>query len=268
MCDNRPIGIFDSGLGGLTVVAAIKELLPKESIVYLGDTARVPYGNKSVPNIIKFGINNSQFLANKDVKLIIVACNSVSAVAIDPIKEHFPDTPVIGVIEAGVSTCIKHNPSHITITGTRATINSGIYEKSLKSEKQSLEVTSIPCPLFVPIVEEGVTNHTITRDIIELYLPELATTSQKQLLLLGCTHYPLLKNAISQFANDNVTIIDSAVACAQFTKEFLESNKLQSDTNNASSQFYVTDKPALFHEQSSRFFGHAIGKIHIVELDH
>ena len=267
--DNRPIGIFDSGLGGLTVVAAIKNLLPHENIIYLGDTARVPYGNKSAQNITKFGLSNSSFLISKNVKMIVIACNSVSAVAIEAIKSEYPKIPIMGVIEAGVSACTKHNPSHITVTGTRATINSGIYEKSIKQYDQSITVDSIPCPLFVPLAEEGIDNETIIQATIELYLPELKNTGKKQLLLLGCTHYPLLKQPISQYVHENVTIIDSANACAQYTKQFIIDHSLQNeDQEHPLIQFYVTDKPAEFRTQSSRFFGHSIETINIVELNY
>jgi len=265
--DNRPIGIFDSGLGGLTVVAAVKQLLPNENIIYLGDTARVPYGNKSVENITKFGINNSTFLINKNVKMIVVACNSVSAVAIDTLSKQFPKTPILGVIEAGVAACLHHTPQTITVTGTRATINSGVYKAKLTAEHPDIKINSVPCPLFVPIAEEGITDHEITRNIIDLYLSELRDCDEVQLLLLGCTHYPLLKNAIKQYIHNNTVIIDSASACAQYTSQFLTKNNLHaSPADTATTSFFVTDKPAEFQTQSSRFFGHKINNIEVIDI--
>lgn len=267
MYDNRPIGIFDSGLGGLTVVAAIKKILPNENLIYLGDTARVPYGNKSAKSITKFGLDNTNFLKSNDVKLVVIACNSVSAVAIDAIRERYPDIPIIGVIEAGVASCLEHKTANITVIGTRATINSDIYKRSINEVDKSIDVSSIACPLFVPIVEEGILEGSITRDIIRLYLHHLEHTRIEQVLLLGCTHYPLLKKAISEFTSNAVTIIDSAIACAQFTEDYLIRNSsLNLGSRAGQTKFFVTDKPTEFRAQSSRFFGHEIDDILTVEL--
>ena len=152
---NASIGIFDSGLGGLTVVAAVRELLPHENIIYLGDTARVPYGDKSKETIVRFGIENASFMAENNVKMIIVACNTVSSLAINEIRAKFADIPVIGVLEAGVHSLLQKNPCSVAIIGTRATISSGAYDCELCKFSSDIKITGIPCPLFTPIVEEG-----------------------------------------------------------------------------------------------------------------
>ncbi len=266
--DDRPIGIFDSGLGGLTVASAIMDKLPNEDIVYLGDTARVPYGNKSVENIIKFSENNSSFLISKGVKLIVIACNSASAVAINHLQNKFPETPIIGVIDAGAAACSKHESNKITVIGTRATVGSKAYETTIKSVNKNAEITSIACPLFVPLAEEGVLNCDITANVIDLYLQSLADTREKKLLLLGCTHYPILIEDIQNYVSDSVTIIDSANSCADFTLDFIGSQGINNNPNHRSSiKFFVTDTPSGFIDQACRFLGHHILDIQKISVD-
>ncbi len=189
--DNRPIGIFDSGLGGLTVVSALKKSLPNEQIIYLGDTARVPYGDKSPESILRFAVEDCAFLESKGVKMIIAACNTVSAVALPELAEK-SNVPVLGVIECGVDSCLAENPRSAAVIGTRATINSDSYRKMIHARNPQVIVQSIACPLFVPLAEEGLYEHQIARTAVDLYLSGLKN-SPPDVILLGCTHYPLLR---------------------------------------------------------------------------
>lgn len=264
--DNRPIGIFDSGLGGLTVVAALRSVLPHEDIVYLGDSARVPYGNKSVENIKRFGAEDCKFLLKKGVKTIIVACNTVSAVAISDLKSKFTSVPILDVLTSGVSACIRENPEYVAVIGTRATVNSDAYRMQIHKIMPEIAVKSIACPLFVPLAEEGLTEGPITASVIEHYLGELLS-KHPDLLLLGCTHYPLLKKYLRTFMPEPVKIIDSAIACAEFAAEYIKENKLLAgDLKKGEERYYVTDMASDFYAQASRFLGYRIGHVEKVSL--
>ncbi len=253
--DNRPIGIFDSGLGGLTVVAAMKKALPNENIIYLGDTARVPYGDKSPANIIRFGIEDASFLVSKGVKLIVVACNTVSAIALQEIRAKFADVPVIGVLEAGVSACLKAKPRSVAVIGTRATASSDSYRRGIHAVDHGISIRTIACPLFVPIVEEGLADNEISRLTIEFYLKPLKK-ELPDMLLLACTHYPLLKKSLQNFLSKKVRIVDSAEACAKFAEEYLKKNSLSaSKSSTGTERFYVTDMPDSFFKQAKKFLG-------------
>ncbi len=262
MSDNRPIGVFDSGLGGLTVVNALKKSLPNENIIYFGDTARVPYGDKSKENIIRFGHENCEFLIDKGVKLIIVACNTVSAVATEILKEKFAPIPVIGVLKAGVSEAIKQDEiQNIVIIGTRGTINSDAYRKEIHKVRSDIIVESVACPLFVPIVEEGLTENNIADMAISLYLSSYLKNKPDE-IVLGCTHYPLLIDKINDFFNSDVNIIDSATACAKYAENFLEKNSLSASIKqNGLCKYYVSDLPSNFAEQAKYFLGEDVIKV-------
>ena len=260
--NNAPIGIFDSGLGGLTVAAALQQLLPHENFIYLGDTARVPYGNKSKETVLQFGCENASFLADHNVKLIIAACNTVSSLAIDGIrsnlKKHNIDIPVIGVLEAGVEAVLKTGLNDIAVIGTHATVASGAYTRHLHKKSTKLKIRSKACPLFVPIVEEGLANHEIALSTINFYLEELRT-NPPDALLLGCTHYPILMNSLRKYLDRRTLIIDSASAVAQFAETFLEKNSLINHSRTpGTGEFFVTDAPELFERQAERFLGHKI----------
>ncbi len=260
--DNRPIGVFDSGLGGLTVVNALQKSLPNENIIYFGDTARVPYGDKSKENIIQFGKENCDFLKEKGVKLIIIACNTVSALASEILKKEFAPIPVIGVLKAGVSAAIKQDDiQKIVVIGTRGTVNSDAYRKEIHKVRSDIIVESVACPLFVPIVEEGMTEHKIADMAISHYLSEYLDDKPDE-VLLGCTHYPLLIKRIQDFFDSSVNIIDSATACAEYAKTFLDKNNLSaSSKQNGLSKYYVSDLPSNFAEQAKYFLGETIIKV-------
>jgi len=218
------IGIFDSGIGGLTVVRALMEELPGYDIVYFGDTARTPYGNKSPDTVIKFALENTEFLLSKGAKIIVMACNTASSVATDDMTKRF-DVPIFEVITPAVELSVKTSKKlRVGVIGTRATIKSGIYSKKIKELKPEAKVYSYACPLLVPLVEEGWLKKPETTMIVKKYLHPLKVR-QIDTLILGCTHYPILKNIIQSKIGKRVNIIDSSVTVAEEVKAFLEKHK-------------------------------------------
>ncbi len=264
--DNRPIGVFDSGLGGLTVVAAVKRRLPDEDIVYLGDTARVPYGDKSVDCVIRFAKEDLRFLLGKGVKAVVAACNTVSSIAIPELRKSFPDVPLLGVLEAGVEAALAERPRRIAVLGTRGTINSDAYRRRIHAVDPSIIVESVACPLFVPIVEEGLGEHKLVQEAFEHYLGRFKS-NPPDVLLLGCTHYPLLKEALAKYLPSS-RIVDSANACASHLERFLSEKALAAGAGNVSSgRYYVTDLAADFPTQAARFLGGRTGYVEKVSLE-
>jgi len=239
--DPRPIGIFDSGLGGLTVLAELIRHLPEENFIYVGDTARVPYGSRSKETIIKYSLEIASFLVKQNIKLLVVACNTASAHALDVLKKTF-EIPIVGVIEPGVDAFFcQSNQTSVAIIGTRATIKSNTYPNLIHTRDPEILVFSKPCPLFVPLVEEGWVNHCITKNVIREYLQEIVDLNIKD-LILGCTHYPLLKQDIQE-VYPQLFLIDSSIETAKHVKNILEKNKIY--TNKHLSQnpltIYLTD---------------------------
>jgi glutamate racemase len=226
MSDSRPIGVFDSGIGGLTVVKALRDLLPDENIVYLGDTARVPYGPKSPETVQRYAVELAGMLILKNAKALVVACNTVSSVALPLLTKKFP-VPVIGVIEPGARAALQATRNRrIGVIGTRATIRSGAYENALRAVDNNVRVSSRACPLLVPLIEEGLLNDDVTDRIIMRYLePMLADGIDT--LVLGCTHYPLLTNAIARAVKRQITLVDSAHNCARAVEETLDRQSLR-----------------------------------------
>lgn len=264
--NNQPIGIFDSGIGGLTVTKEIIKTLPNESIIYLGDTARVPYGTRSKEVILKFAKEMVNFLLRRNVKFLVVACNTISALAYDEIKNMSP-VPILGVIKPAVIRAAQVSKNgKIGIIGTVGTIKSDAYATLLKSFRPDAKIISCACPLFVPMAEEGLNNHQATKLIAEEYLREIIAASADT-LILGCTHYPLLYEAIKETVGDSVTLIDSSQPTAKMLKERLEQADLLSDNPNPTYEFYVTDAPQRVYQVASRFFGEALnGKLQKVTL--
>ena len=214
MSDSRPIGVFDSGLGGLTVANAIKEKLPNESIVYLGDTARVPYGNKSTLLVTGYATQIANFLLGENAKLIVVACNTASALALPVLQSEY-QVPILGVIIPGSQAAVHATRNnHVGVIGTIATINSNAYTKVLNEIESSIQITAQACPLFVPLVEEGWLNGPVPSEITASYLKSI-NVANVDTLILGCTHYPLLKPMIQDNVNDNTVLIDSAETVAE-----------------------------------------------------
>jgi len=262
----RPIGIFDSGVGGLTVVKEIMKLLPFEAIIYFGDTARVPYGTKSKETITRFAMEDAAFLLKKNVKAIVVACNSVSSNSLEYLKSSF-DIPIIGVIEPGaLYACKKTRNKKIGITGTAATIESGAYEYSIREICPEAVVYSKSCPLFVPLAEEGWIEKESTFFIARDYLQELLD-KDIDTLLLGCTHYPILKQVIQKVVGKGIFLIDSAYFTSIALKELLEENNLlRKSTAIIEPLFFLSDIPRRFSEIGERFLGKRIKKISVVDV--
>ncbi|MBI5872957.1 MAG: glutamate racemase [Candidatus Omnitrophica bacterium] len=252
---DKPVGIFDSGIGGLTVVKEIIKLLPHENLVYFGDTARVPYGIKSKETIIKFSLENTLFLLQQDVKMIVVACNTSSSLALPVIRRHFK-IPIIGVIMPGAKEAVYATKNKkVGVIGTRATINSGAYEEEIKRLDSSIRVFSQACPMFVPIVEEGWINDTITTKVAQKYLSGLKA-KDIDTLILGCTHYPLLKNRIQEVMGRSVKLIDSAEQVAVEVKQVLsQEGLLNNDRTRPSREYFVSDEVAIFKNVAKSFLG-------------
>ncbi len=259
------IGIFDSGIGGLTVYKALRRLLPNENLIYLGDTARVPYGNKSVETVTRYSIENAQFLLKHDVKMIVVACNTASALALTALQKEIP-VPVLGVIEPGSRGALAHTKTgRIGVIGTEATVRSGAYAAALRRLLPQAEVQSIPCPLFVPLVEEGWVQGPVVTEVIRKYLMSDATPPPMTLvdtLILGCTHYPLLKGAIQEVVGPGITLIDSAEETAKEVAQLLiQEKKSNASSSRGTSQFFVTDSPVRFRKVGEIFLGEALTSV-------
>jgi len=248
------IGVFDSGIGGLTVLHQIIEALPRENTVYLGDTARAPYGTKSVETVMRYSFENSEFLVEKGVKLVVVACNTSTAIALSHLQESL-SVPVIGVIEPGVRRAIKSTKNkRVGVIGTEATIQSGAYTRALKAVDPKIEVYSRACPLFVPLIEEGWIDNAVVDMTVRAYLGSLKQ-SGIDTLVLGCTHYPLLKKAIRKFLGPGVSLVDSAEETAGEVAVALKKRASERKTGKGIHSFFVTDAPERFVKVGRRFLG-------------
>ncbi len=259
----QPIGVFDSGVGGLTVVKELRSRLPGESIVYFGDTARVPYGNKSVQVIRRYALEITRFLETMQVKMIVVACNTASALALDFIRRQ-TRLPIVGVIDPGVRGALRENGvERIGVIGTTATIRSEAYQSRLKQLRGTVQVFPRACPLLVPIVEENLLDSPITRLTLEMYLSEFRHT-KIETLILACTHYPLLKPSIAQFLGDGVRLIDSAEETAREVEELLDAHRIKNPAAaRGTDEFFVSDSPETFAAVGSAFLGKSLGRISI-----
>lgn len=272
MDKKRHIGVFDSGIGGLSVLKQMLRFLPYEKYIYLGDTARVPYGNRSVEIVKEYAEQCTQFLLNQNVKLIIVACNTVSAVALDAVINRAGDIPVIGMIYPAAAAALRASArKNIGVIGTRATINSKAYDKGISelADGAAVNVVSKACPLFVPLVEEGMATHKVAKDVAEEYLHELKHKNIDS-LVLGCTHYPLLSRLISDIL-PGVELIDSGEHAAVAALRILADNNTLDEERKEylikpQIDFYVTDLPALFFENAQRFLGFEVDTPKIAHL--
>ena len=260
--DNRPIGIFDSGLGGLTVLKALREVLPDEDFIYVGDTARVPYGNKSIKKVNQYSNQICSWLINKNCKIIVVACNTVSAIALKTLKENF-SIPIIGVIESGVNRAIRITKNkEIGVLGTVSTIKSDEYGLQIKKQNSKAKVTSLACPLFVPLVEEGLIQGDIPTQIIKMYLADIKDL-ELDTIILGCTHYPLLKDLIQRFLGDKINLVDSGDAVGYEVKTFISNENLKTKKKVGVFKCFVTDEPKSFDKHAKRFL-----KVKLVGTSH
>ncbi len=263
---DSPIGIFDSGVGGLTVVRAIERLMPGESVIYFGDTARLPYGSKSPETVIRFALEDAAFLASKQVKMIVVACNTASSVSLSALRERV-SVPVTGVIEPGARAAAEATRNgSVGVIGTLGTIGSGAYQKALRFPGSGVRsVVAQPCPLLVPLVEEGWLEGEITRMVVQRYAAPLLREGVDT-LVLGCTHYPLLKPLLGEVMGPGVTLVDSAEATAREVREGLGDRDLLSKGGSAGGGFYVSDIPLKFQEIAQRFLGRTIPLVTQVEV--
>jgi len=261
-----PIGIFDSGIGGLTVLKEIMRRMPGEETVYLGDTARVPYGVRSPETVMRYSFESTKFLSSKGIKILVVACNTVSSVSLETIRETV-SVPVVGVIEPGAKAAMgATNNGKIGVIGTAATIRSSAYSRAIRAIDSSAKVFELPCPLFVPLVEEGWTEGTIVELIAEKYLAEIRDTGIDT-LVLGCTHYPLLKNVLAKIMGNDVGLIDSAIETAREIEMILGSSALLRDRSALPDhRFFVTDSPDKFVVVGEKFLGRKIENITKIEL--
>lgn len=265
--DNRPIGIFDSGVGGLTVMREVMEQLPYENIIYLGDTARIPYGSKSDQTIRKYANQCSSFLKSKDVKTIVIACNTASSIALEHVKKNF-DIPVIGVIDPGARTAASVTESgRIGVIGTIATINSNAYQTKIMEYMHDAEVIGIPCPLFVPIVEEGWEYSNVAELTAEKYLDELIE-HDVDTLVLGCTHYPILRNTIRKVVGPAVKLVNPAYETARDLKRLLTDNDLLNENyGKPRYEYYASDAPERLRRIGGNFLKKEIDNLYEIAID-
>ena len=261
--NSSPIGVFDSGVGGLTVFRALEQAVPNESLVYYGDTARVPYGTRSAETVVRYSIEAAQFLRGHDIKMLVVACNTASSVALDPLAA-VAGVPVIGVIEPGARRAAESSVTgRIGVIGTRATIKSQAYPTRIRELHPEANVLSRPCPLFVPLAEEGWTDGPITKQIAQHYLAPFRQAGV-DVLVLGCTHYPLLRGIIDEVMGQNVQLVDSAESVAADVATCLESTpELAADPSAGAPEhhFFVTDAPGPFQQVAERFLGRPIASL-------
>ena len=259
--NKNPVGVFDSGVGGLTVFDQVKKVLPGESVFYLGDTARVPYGSKSVDVVRHYSLANVNLLMALGVKAVVVACNTASAAAISFLQERFPNFNIIGVIEPVVEYLLtRPELKRIGIIGTNTTILSGAYQKALIRGNKNLDISAKACPLFVHLVEEGLFKGEITEMAIDMYLSEMKK-NPPDALVLGCTHYPMLRSVISDYFGGKVEILDTAFYTAKKLAGILSENGMMNSGSVENDRFFVTDDPNSFKATAELFLGYKVGNV-------
>ncbi len=265
---SRPIGVFDSGIGGLTVVRALRELLPNENIYYLGDTARVPYGGRSAATVERYSLEITEMLLKEECKTVVVACNTASALALACLSLATP-VPITGVIRPGAEAAVTATRNdHIGVIGTRATIKSGAYERAIHALDPGKRVTARACPLFVPLIEEGWLDGEVTDKIVWQYLEPLVEEGVDT-LVLGCTHYPLLREAIGKFLGEKVKLVDSARNCAVAVSRLLETEGLRADPEQEGGlTVALTDPPDVFLEVARRALQLDLGAVQLRPVLH
>ncbi|MFP4416799.1 MAG: glutamate racemase [Chitinispirillaceae bacterium] len=270
MSDNRSIGVFDSGLGGLTVARELFRIMPTESIEYLGDTARFPYGGRSEEAVTTFGLQDARFLMGKDIKMLIVACNTVSSVALDHIRDQINDIPVIGVVLPGAKAAVLRSAEkRIGVIGTTATVKTESYARAIKTLDPQTKVYAKACPLFAPLVEEGLLDSDITRKVAQHYLYDLVDVGIDS-LILGCTHYPLLMEVIMGTVGTSIQLVDSALWTAKEAQDIVNALNIPASRGRdgyAESSFYLTDFNPNFEASAARFLGRPVENINKISLE-
>ena len=265
MSDSRPIGVFDSGIGGLTVLRALRDRLPGESFVYLGDTARVPYGTKGADTVTRFATEATLLLTDRGVKAVVVACNTASAIALERLRE-VTDLPIYGVIEPGVEAALRVTRGRVGVIGTLATLASDRYGELLRAQREDLIIEGKACPLFVPLAEEGWVDGEVTAAVAEIYLAQMRDAGVDT-VILGCTHYPILKKAIGKVMGADVNLVDSALVLAEAVAEDLKRRDAESEASESTLELLVSDVPQRFAELSERFLAHPVGDVELVDLE-
>jgi glutamate racemase len=258
-----PIGIFDSGVGGLTVLDALRRRLPGESFIYLGDTARLPYGTKSATTVQRYAVKAANHLASQDIKLLVVACNTASSYAIDAVAAALP-VPVVGVVEPGARAAVATSVRRVGVIATEGTVRSGAYHKALKRLVPSLEVTAVPCPLFVPLAEEGWGDHPVTDQVAQHYLHPLLERRVDS-IILGCTHYPLLKPSLQRVVGPDVRLVDSAYAVAD-TVATDHAGLVSATGGDSSVRLELTDASERFLRITHAILGHDPEDLEVVDI--
>ena len=260
---NLSLGMFDSGIGGLTVLKEVRKLLPRERIIYLGDTARVPYGNRSPATVLRYSLENARFLLGKGIKMLIVACNTSSAIALPVLRRRLP-VPVVGVIDPPAREAVKRTrEKRIGVIGTRATIESRAYVRAIRRLDPSLEVVSRACPLFVPLVEEGLEEDEVARVVVEKYLREVKAAAI-DVLLMGCTHYPILEPQIGKILGSGVYIVNSGRETAREVRRMLEKQGSQRNSGKGGCTYFVTDAPDRLSDLGARILGEPLERVRLV----
>lgn len=269
-----PIGLFDSGVGGLTVLRELRAALPGENFLYLGDTARVPYGTRSAETVIRYARQATRLLARRKIKALVIACNTASAVALDALRQEYPDMLVEGVVEPGAAAAVKASVrGSIAVIGTEGTINGGAYTRAVRQASPTAEVSGRACPLLVALAEEGWTEGVVVEAALARYFKDFFPAEGPDALVLGCTHFPVLKDAIRAAVPSHVRIVDSAETTARVVAEDLRSRGLQRDAGkpgraHGDVHFLVTDNPARFCNTAERFLGSrpAASNIELVDI--
>jgi glutamate racemase len=270
MSDQRPIGVFDSGMGGLTVLKALRARLPHEDLVYLGDTARLPYGTKSAETITAYALQATKHLMSHDIKMAVIACNTASAVALEPLSKALAPLPVIGVIEPGARAAVAatHN-NHIAVIATESTVKGGAYSRAIHKLAPDAHVTQEPCALFVALAEEGWISGDVAEAAARRYLtPLFNRPARPDTLVLGCTHFPALSASIAAVAGEGVTLVDSAATTAESVEAALKEKSLSSASKTkGKTRFLATDNPERFARVGGIFFGEHIGPEDVELID-
>ncbi|NNM59835.1 MAG: glutamate racemase [Legionellales bacterium] len=270
---DQPIGVFDSGVGGLTVLKALKQHLPEESFIYLGDTARLPYGTKSAETIQRYTLQTAELLTRRGIKMLVVACNTASSVALERLQQHLPETPVVGVIQPGAQAAVAATKNgHIAVIATESTVRNGAYERAIHAQFPTAVIQSQSCPLLVALAEEGWHDGEVVEAVVARYLKPVLRASdhfKPDCLVLGCTHFPVLREVIQAYVGSDIMLVDSANTTATVVAGLLAEHGLKRVNSSLStSQFLVTDAPDRFARIASQFLGETLLEkdIHLVDL--
>lgn len=264
-----PIGVFDSGMGGLTVLKELKQLLPNESLIYLGDTARLPYGTKSLATINRYTKQMADILIQLNIKMLVIACNTATTASLEFLQQVFPNLPIIGVVQPGAMTAVNTTKTNlVSVLATEATIRSNIYELTMQRYNPQIKVINQACSLFVALTEEGCINDELAMCAVAKYLkPVVSASVNCDCIVLGCTHFPVLKNIIQTFVGNEFKIVDSAIATAKTVEDVLKAKNIQSTMKQGSYRFLVTDQPQRFSRVAEVFYGEPIDLSNIELID-